>query len=152
MVYLTDADAEPFVVSNTDNFNGTAESPGTGDITGSNPDFVGTITHGSITPSVDINLQSSSPAIDAGSSSFTIDLSGSARDSNSDIGALEFAAGYANIIIGVAAGSLGKIIGVTKANASKVIGTWTDFRAIIGNLIILKTTYYEKVFKECSNV
>ena len=74
---------------------------------------------------MDLNQQASSPAVNAGSSVFVHDISGSTRDSDPDIGAYErvtVATGYGNTIITVAAGSLGKILGITRANASKVIG------------------------------
>jgi len=124
LVYVTDTNAYEFVAYNADSYNGTAAAAGTGDIAGSSPLFVGTVVHESAYPGLDINLQTSSPAVDAGSSSVTLDLSGSTRDSSPDIGALEFIAlGYANTLMGVAAGNLGKILDISKANVSKVIGT-----------------------------
>ena len=126
LVYLTHADSVAYVEFSTDSYDGTAVSAGTGDLTG-DPKFVIAPTQGSVTPfNMDLNLQASSPAVNAGSSLFTYDISGSARDSNPDIGAYErvaVASGYGNTIITVAAGSLGNVIGVTKANASKVLGT-----------------------------
>jgi hypothetical protein len=125
LVYLTHADSRAYVKFEASGYGSDAVSAGTGDLTG-DPKFTTSPTLGSVTPSLNLNLQSSSPAIDAGSSAIATDLSGNLRDSSPDIGAYEFiavATGYGNTIITVAAGSLGNIIGVTRANASKVLGT-----------------------------
>ena len=90
LVYLTHTDSEPYVEWAADSYDGTAVSAGSGDITG-DPKFVTAPTHGSITPfNMDLNLQASSPAVNAGSSAVTTDISGSARDSSPDIGAYEY--------------------------------------------------------------
>ena len=133
LVYLHDpasaGTGNAYVQFTADSWDGAEDSAGTGDLTG-DPKFVTAPTLGSITPfNMDLNLQASSPAVDAGSSTFTADISGSARDSNPDMGAYErvtgvvVTPGYGNIIMTVAAGSLGKVLGVTRANASKVLGT-----------------------------
>jgi hypothetical protein len=111
---------------NFDGYDADADDLGAGDLTG-DPKFVTNPSLGSSNPfNMDLNLQASSPAVDAGSSTFTFDISGSARDSSPDMGAYErvsVATGYGNTIMTVAAGSLGKVLGVTKANTSKVVGT-----------------------------
>jgi hypothetical protein len=123
LVYLTHADSVAYVEYNTDSYDGNAVSAGTGDLTG-NPLFTTSPTQGSVSTGVNLTLQAASPAVDAGSSAITTDLSGNTRDSSPDIGPYErIAVGYGNTIITVAAGSLGKILGVTRANTSKVIGT-----------------------------
>jgi hypothetical protein len=127
LVYLYDPSGlgtgNAYVEFTADGWDGDEASAGSGDLTG-DPKFVTAPTLGSITPfNIDLNLQDSSPAIDAGSSAFAADISGSVRTSP-DIGAYEFATtGYANKIINVVAGSLGKVLGITRANVSKVIGT-----------------------------
>ena len=129
LVYVTHADSNAYVEWEASGYDSDEVSASSGDLTG-DPQFVTAPTLGSITPfNMDLNLQASSPAVNAGSSVFVHDISGSTRDSDPDIGAYERVAvdsGYAHIIMTVAAGSLGNVIGVAKANVSKVLGVPAD--------------------------
>ena len=116
LVYVTHADSHAYVEWEAAGYDSDEVSAGTGDLTG-DPKFVTAPTQGSITPfNMDLSLQASSPAVNAGSSLFTHDISGSARDSNPDIGAYELVAapsGYQNSVTGVVAGSLGAVFNLS---------------------------------------
>tara|TARA_R110000824_G_scaffold188779_4_gene370147 strand:- start:1173 stop:2414 length:1242 start_codon:yes stop_codon:yes gene_type:complete len=100
LVYVTHAESNAYVEWEAATYDSDAVSAGTGDLTG-NPTFVATPTQGSITPGLDLRLQKTSPAVDAGaiaSPPTLTDLSGNLRDSlvsrvltyDPDIGAIEY--------------------------------------------------------------
>ena len=126
LVYVTHANSRAYVEFEASTYDSDAVSAGTGDLTG-DPIFTTAPTQGSITPGfLNVTLQSSSPAVNAGSSDFSLDLSGSIRTGDEDIGAFEFIAavtGYGNKVINIAAANISKIINIAKADVEKVVGT-----------------------------
>jgi hypothetical protein len=127
LVYFTGSNSgSAFPVFGTAGFNGAADDPGTGDITG-NPNFTVAPVLGRLAPGRlnVLNVAAGSIAINAGSSAYSLDLSGSARAGNPDIGAFELiavGAGYPNNVLGVDSDDIGKLLGIETADVTKVLG------------------------------